>query len=103
VRRVLWTRIIQRHILNCVGRADDLGIAFLTARRPHGEPRKEDTVAELQLAEGIRDIAAGIALRVSTLIHPNTGPGRNIRCVFLESSHNRVVHGIWHSGDSAFD
>lgn len=53
-------RIIQRDILHGIRRTDDLGIPVLSFGRPHGQAREEATIAELEFAKGIGDIASVI-------------------------------------------
>lgn len=56
--RVLGLRIIYKHILDRVRRANNLGGAHLPLWRPHCEPRQETATGVLELAQGITDIAA---------------------------------------------
>jgi hypothetical protein len=57
-----WVRsfwVFYCDVLHRVRRADDLGCAALSLRRPHGETWKETAGAVFELAEGIADVAAG--------------------------------------------
>lgn len=64
--RVLGRRVVQRHVLDRVGRAHDLGGSVLALGRPHDQAGEEAAVAVLELAEGVRDVAPiGQALLVS--------------------------------------
>ena len=75
--RMFRTRVIQRDILHGIRRTDDLGRTVLPFGGPHGQPREEATVAELELAQGIGNIASVIGF--SSL-------SRYISCIYIFSS-----------------
>lgn len=60
--RQLGRRVAQQRVLDRVGRADDLGVAVLALRRPHGQTGQEAAVAVFELDQRIGDIAPGIKL-----------------------------------------
>lgn len=62
MRRMLGRRVVERHVLDRVGGADDLGWAVLPLRRPHRQARQEPAVWLLELAQGVGDVASVLSL-----------------------------------------
>lgn len=60
--RHLGRRVAQQRVLDRVSWADDLGLAVLPLRRPHGQTGQEATVAVFEFDQRIGDIAPGIEL-----------------------------------------
>jgi len=81
-------RVVEGDVLDRVGGADDLGEAVLALGGPHGEAGEEAAVAELELAQRVRDIAPLPVFSKSRAGRPIVAA---LRRKLLQSRHDGVL------------